>query len=98
MFTDESRAKLRPGLVLSSKDYNQGRNEIICAAITSNVDRLLPGDHLVQGWQTAGLLFPSIVTGIVRTIKQTMISGRLGAMAKTDFEAYRDQLRRVLGL
>jgi mRNA-degrading endonuclease toxin of MazEF toxin-antitoxin module len=97
-FTDESRAKVRPGVVLSGDEYNQGRNEMICAAITSNVSRILPGDILVQRWQAAGLLFPSVVTGIVRTVRRSMLARKLGAMDRTDLDAYRNQLRKVLGL
>ena len=68
------------------------------AAITSNVDRLLVGDHLIAGWQEAGLLFPSVATGIIRTIKQAMIERRLGVMPPADMQAIQNNLRQVLGL
>jgi len=53
---------------------------MILAAITSNVGRLLVGDYKIKGWRESGLLYPSIVTGIVRTIKQDMIAGKLGVL------------------
>ncbi|MFQ6014140.1 MAG: type II toxin-antitoxin system PemK/MazF family toxin [Anaerolineae bacterium] len=87
VFTNERGAKRRPAVVVSTSEYHQGRQEVIVAAITSNVDRLLDGDHLISGWQEAGLLFPSVATGIVRTIKQTMIERRLGTMPPTDMQA-----------
>ena len=37
-FTDLSSQKKRPVLVLSNNDYNQAADDVIVAAITSNVD------------------------------------------------------------
>lgn len=98
VFSDESGAKCRPAVVVSTKDYHQDRQEAIVAAITSNVDRLLVGDHLIAGWREAGLLFPSVTTGIIRTIKQTMFERRLGSMPSADMAAIKRQLQHALGL
>ncbi|MGQ9627470.1 MAG: type II toxin-antitoxin system PemK/MazF family toxin [Anaerolineae bacterium] len=98
VFTDESGAKLRPALIVSTGHYHRGRQEAIMMAITSNVERLLLGDHLIAGWQEAGLLFPSVATGIIRTVKQTMIERRLGKMPSEDMQAIQQQLRQILGL
>ena len=98
VYTDETGTKRRPAVVLSTNDYHQGRQEAIVAAITSNVHRLLVGDHLIDGWQEAGLLFPSIATGIIRTIKQAMIDRRLGEMPTADMQAILAQVSQVLGL
>ena len=98
VFTDESGAKRRPVVVVSSQQYQRGRQEIIVVAITSNVDRLLIGDHLISNWEEAGLLFPSVATGIVRTLKQSTIDRRLGAMYPTDMSAVQGNLRLIFGL
>ena len=98
VFSDESGAKRRPVVVLSTDVYQRGRQETIVAAITSNVQRLLTGDHLLVGWQEAGLLFPSVATGIVRTVKQAMIERRLGRVTAEDLQAILAQMRVVLGL
>ncbi len=68
------------------------------AAITSNIDRHLFGDYLITHWREAGLLFPSVATAIIRTIKRTMIHRRLGSMTKPDVDALDRELRRSLGL
>ena len=73
VFSDESGRKLRPAVVISSVGYNRARQEVIVAAVTSNVRRRLFGDYLIAGWKEAGLLFPSVVTSILRTIKQAVI-------------------------
>jgi mRNA-degrading endonuclease toxin of MazEF toxin-antitoxin module len=95
---DETGAKRRPAVIVSTGDYHRGRQEAIIAAITSNVDRLLIGDHLIAGWREAGLLFPLVASSIIRTIKQAMIERRLGVMPPEDMQAIRDKLRQVLGL
>lgn len=98
VYADEAGAKRRPAVILSTDAYHLSRQEAIVAAITSNVQRLLAGDRLIEGWQEAGLLFPSVATGIIRTIKQGMIERRLGEMPAADMQAIRDELRHVLGL
>lgn len=98
VFSDESGKKLRPAVVISSAAYNRARQEVIVAAITSNVRRRFFGDYLIADWKGAGLLFPSLVTGIFRTIKRTMIDRKLGSMPKADMEAIDREMRRSLGL
>jgi len=98
VFSDESAKKLRPVVVISSAAYNRSRQEIIVAAITSNIRRRLFGDHLIAGWKAAGLLFPSLVTGIFRTIKQTMIDRKVGAMPKPEMQAINQKIRQSLGV
>jgi mRNA interferase MazF len=98
VFSDESGKKLRPAVVISSAAYNRSRQEIVVAAITSNIRRRLFGDHPVADWKGAGLLFPSVVTGIVRTIKQTMIDRKVGTMPRPEMVAIDVKLRQSLGL
>jgi mRNA-degrading endonuclease toxin of MazEF toxin-antitoxin module len=98
IFSDESGAKRRPAIVVSTEGHHQGRQEVIIAAVTSNVDRLLPGDYLIANWQKARLLSPSVATGIIRTVKETMIARRLGAVSTEDRRAIQGQLKQILGL
>ena len=98
VFSDTSGRKLRPAVVISASAYHRARQEVIVAAITSNIDRHLFGDYLITNWREAGLLFPSVATAIIRTIKHTMIHRRLGSMAKPDVEALDRELRRFLSL
>ena len=98
VFSEETGVKRRPALVVSSDAYHQGRQETIIAAITSTVGRLLIGDHSISKWEEAGLLYPSVVTGIIRTTKQSMVSRRLGALAESDMRGIEAKLRQVLGL
>lgn len=97
VFTDETGERRRPAVIVSSDSYHQSRREAIIAAITSRTNRILAGDHLIGDWQGAGLLFPSVATGIIRTIKQSMIAKKLGTMARLDMLAIEDKLQGVLG-
>lgn len=98
IFPDETGVKRRPAVIVSSDTYHQGRQEAIIAAITSRTDRVLVGDHLISEWQEAGLLFSSVATGIIRTIKQGMIARKLGSLADQDLQAISRNQKLVLGL
>jgi mRNA interferase MazF len=98
VFADEQGAKHRPGLIVSTERYHQGRRAAILAAITSNVGRLLFGDYKVKAWRESGLLYPSIVTGIIRTITHEMIARTLGALPPSELHAVEDKLRAILAL
>ena len=99
MFSDRPVVKRRPAVVISSAEYHGSRQEVIVAAVTSNVGRgLLVGDHPLAEWRAAGLPKASVVTGILRTIKQTMILRRLGALARNDMASVDMALARALSL
>lgn len=98
VFSDETGIKRRPAVIISSNAYHSGRTEAIIAAVTSRTDRLLPGDHLINDWQGAGLLFPSVATGIIRTIKLDMIARKLGGVSPLDMDAIDKELKLALGL
>ena len=98
VFADEKGVKQRPGLIVSTDRYHQGRRETILAAITSNVGRLLVGDYKIKAWRESGLLSPSIVTGIVRTIKRDMIASKMGELPAAELHSVKDKLREILAL
>ncbi len=98
VFTDETGRKLRPAVVISTPAYHRARQEVIVAAITSNVNRRRFGDHEISDWRGAGLLFPSLATGVVRTIRHTIIERKLGVVPRSDLEAIDRELRQCLGL
>lgn len=98
VFADEKGAKQRPVLVLSGDRYNRVRREAVVAAVTSNVGRALPGDYVVQYWKASGLLAPSTVTGILRTIKQDMIVKAIGKLPLPELRTVEALLRETLEL
>ena len=98
MIADEKGVKKRPALVLNSDEYQSGRQEVIVAAITSNIDRILVGDYKIKDWEACDLPMPSVVTGIVRTIKQNMIVRRLGTLPSPERKSFDKHLKSSLSL
>lgn len=98
VFADETGAKQRPAVIISSDAYHQQRQEAIISAITSRINRILVGDHPINHWREAGLLFPSVATGIIRTIKQSMIVRKLGKMPEGDLKEIDEQLSTAVGI
>ena len=98
LFSEGTGAKRRPAVLVSSNAYQRGRREVIAAAVTSNTDRILAGDSLITDWHEAGLLFPSVATGVIRTIKQSMITRTLGSLSYRDMDAVDQRLRLILDL
>ena len=98
VFADETGVKLRPAVIVSSEAYHSGRDEVIIEAISSRTDRILLGNYLIKDWRRAGLLFPSVATGAVRTMKQNMIARKLGSMPSAEMKAIGDNLSVALDL
>jgi len=98
VFSDESGIKQRPAVVLSADFYHRGRQEVILSAVTSNIDSLRSGDYRVVNFRQAGLLHPSIVTCILRTVKRSMIHRKLGKLLSIDLQGIQAVLKKSLGL
>jgi len=98
VFADKTGAKQRPAVIISSDIYHQQRQETIISAITSRIDRILISDYLLNAWQEAGLLYPSVATGIIRTIKQNMVVRKLGRISPDDLKEIDKQLGIALGI
>lgn len=92
-------SKVRPCLILSTEWYHVGRQEVILAAITSNMSRTaLPGDCEVTHWKEAGLLKPSVVTAILRTVKRSEVIKQMGQMRDSDLTSFVTALSKAIGV
>ncbi|MBA7628244.1 hypothetical protein ES703_35720 [subsurface metagenome] len=96
VFSERTGSKKRPALVISTENYHNSRQEVIIAAITNNIKRILKGDTSIENWQEAGLKFPSIVTGIIQTIKQNMIINKLGTLSDKDLQKVKKNIKDFL--
>lgn len=96
-FSEGRRSKKRPVLIISSEHYHKSRQEVIVVAITSNIKRVLFGDTKIEKWKEAGLLYPSLVTGIIRTIKENLFLQKLGAITQQDFQRIEENLKKAMG-
>ncbi|MDP3042476.1 MAG: type II toxin-antitoxin system PemK/MazF family toxin [Candidatus Omnitrophota bacterium] len=96
-FSEGTGSKKRPTLIISSDNYHNDRQEVIVAAITGNIKRALFGDTKIDKWKEAGLICPSLVTGIMRTIKGSMIIRKLGTLLIQDFQRVQKNLEKTMG-
>ncbi len=93
-YFDKDGSKKRPALILSSQLYHASRQDVIIAAITTNVERVLFGDTIITEWKNAGLLYPSLVKAVVITIERSLIIKKLGTIEDKDFENIQTNLKK----
>ncbi len=96
-FTDQSAAKQRPAVVVSSNAYNRARQDLILMPITSQLRVNAFGDLLVQDWQAARLLMPSAVKPVLATLAQSRVIKPLGALSARDQTALKALIPQLLG-
>ena len=78
-FTDQSAAKKRPAVVISSAAYQRERPDIIIMAVTSQVKSAQTlGEVVIKDWQDAGLLKPSVIKPVMQPSRSHSSSVRLG--------------------
>jgi mRNA interferase MazF len=97
-FTDQSTAKRRPAVVVSSGAYHRERPDHVILAVTSQARPAAGiGEAAVSKWQEAGLLRPSVFKPIVATIERSLVLRRLGRLEGEDRAALRKVLDEILG-
>lgn len=98
-FTDQTTAKKRPAVIISSNAYNQNRPDIIIMAVTSQVHGSggYMDDIQIQKWQHAGLLKPSVIKPILTTIEKKLTLKKLGTISENDKADLVQGLQIILG-
>lgn len=98
-FTNRAAAKNRPAVVISSEAYHSSRDDVIIAGITSNLDRTdFIGHVIIKDWESAGLRLPSAVSGIIQTVRRSVIGEQLGAFSPSDIQRVDEALKVLFGL
>ena len=97
-FTDQSSAKKRPAVIVSTSAYNIHRRDLIIMAITSQV-RQPPGfgEAMLADWQAAGLIKPSVIKPVFATIEQGLVQRTLGTLSAADLRALREAVAQIIG-
>ena len=94
-FTDQSTAKRRPAVVVSSTAYHRERPDLVILAVTSQVrPAAAVGEAAVTKWREAGLLKPSVLKPVLATIERGLVLRKLGRLEEEDL---REVLRMILG-
>jgi mRNA interferase MazF len=98
IFSEGGQSKKRPALVISCDDYNNSRQEIIVAAITSNTDRKLIGETKLKNWKQSGLKLPSVVTAVIQTIKKSLVVKKMGQIGLSDWKQVQSNLNEAIDI
>ena len=96
-FTDQSTAKRRPAVVLSSRAYNQAHRDVILAPITSRITGD-PDEVVLNDWREARLLKPSAVKPVLSTFDVSLVIKSLGTLSDPDCAQVRTLFAQVLNL
>lgn len=96
-FTNQTNSKQRPAVVLSSETYNRVHPDIILAPITSQIFNR-PDEVILDQWQGAGLLKPSVVKPILSSFDTNLVRRQLGTLSTPDLEIVRQLFRQILDL
>lgn len=97
-FTNLLATKKRPAVVISNQAYQLARPDVILMAITSQIRNTLSvGECVLQDWQQAGLLKPSILKPLITTLEQNQIVKTMGQLSNTDSESLSGVIQTVLG-
>lgn len=97
-FTDQTQAKKRPAVVISSEAYQRERPDLILMAVTSQFrPTTTVGEVAVQDWQGAGLLKPSVIKPVITTVEQGLVLKTLGRLKEADQQALRSGISHIIG-
>ena len=102
-FTDLSRTKTRPALIISSEEYNNNQNDRILILISSNTSRLNPDDYVLEDsnleFKNTGLKKSSAFrVGKVTTIHKKLLICKLGFAGSNTMKEVEKRLRKLLQL
>lgn len=88
--------KIRPALVISSKEYHQTRPDVILGILTSQINQAVsPSDYCLKEWQTAGLDKPTAFRSYLITVQQSD-SKKIGLLTHIDWKGIQSCLRRAI--
>lgn len=86
---------MRPSLVVSGQAFTEQTGQIIICAVSSKPPRN-QFEVSLQGWQDAGLRFPSKVqAGKLLTVDARLVK-KLGHLLDSDLERVKEALRRAI--
>ena len=103
-FTDLTRPKVRPAVVVSPSSFNRTSLDIMLAAISSRIPPTSADTELIirQGsadFRTTGLRVSSVIRATkLITMQQTLISATLGRLSNHHIDELDIRLARAIGL
>ncbi len=86
--------KTRPAVIISNDAANRNLSRVIVVALTSNTERVYPGNALVR---VGGVLSKAMADQIM-TADKLRLKSKLGELSKQDMQAVDDAVGVQLGL
>ena len=98
-FSDQSTAKVRPAVVVSSTLCNANEPDIVLAAITSQLASATgPLDYVLSDWQSSGLRFASAFKPVFTTLDPSLVLFTVGSLSNLDMVGVDQRLRFAFAL
>jgi len=95
-FTNLTGSKNRPAIIISSKEYNSSRDDVIVASITSKTPESEDLGFEIVDLQLAGLLKQSYIKPVIFTLHKLLIFDKLGELSQNDLPKLKDMLSRSI--
>jgi mRNA interferase MazF len=97
-FTDQTTTKKRPAVIVSSKDYQRERSDLVLIAVTSQVNAANNFCEIkITDWKNAGLIKPSIIKPVLTTIEKGLVIKKLGKLQEIGRQELQNLLQLILG-
>ena len=98
-FTNLSKTKVRPAVVLSSSLYHTTEPDLILGAITSNLAAASASvDYIIVDWRAANLRYPSAFKPLVFTLEPSSVLYKIGELSSDDLTEVEKRLRLIFDL
>jgi mRNA interferase MazF len=95
-FTDSSRTKRRPALILSNTtDFNSIIEHSVLSMITSQKNEPWPLDVLIKNKKQSGLTAPSVVRMKLFTLDNRFIIKKIGQLSNSDQVNVKKSLKKI---
>jgi mRNA interferase MazF len=96
-FTGRARAKPRPALVLSRRNFNAAHGASVLTMITTASHTRWPSDIAIEDAASAGLSSASVVRLKLFTLDNEIIDRQIGHLRRTDARRVQTAVARCLG-
>ncbi len=98
-FSDQSAAKKRPAVVISSNAHNTASSDLVIMAVTSHKEKTAGIEECaIKNWKEAGLLKPSYIKSAISTVERKLVLRKLGSLSNNDIASAEILLKQFLGL
>ena len=94
-FSDLTGTKVRPAVVVNASHVSQ---DLLIVPLTSKTGGLLAGEFVLTEWQKAGLNIETAVKRGIYTVKETLVSKRIGKLEDVDANQLEKSVLEWLGL